>query len=46
MSDFAFQLLLTLDATLRLATPLIFCAIAGLFSERAGVIDISKILLL
>lgn len=41
MSDFAFQLLLTLDATLRLATPLIFCAIAGLFSERSGIIDIS-----
>ena len=41
MSDFGFQLLLTLDATLRTATPLIRCALAGRFSERAGVIDIS-----
>lgn len=31
MSDFAFQLLLTLDATLRVATPLILCAMAGIF---------------
>ncbi|MEM7236845.1 MAG: ABC transporter permease [Pseudomonadota bacterium] len=29
-----------IDATLRLSTPLILCAMAGLISERAGVIDI------
>lgn len=29
-----------LDATLRSATPLLFVSLAGLFSERAGVIDI------
>ena len=32
---------LTLDATLRVATPLILCAMAGLISERSGIIDIS-----
>lgn len=41
MSEFLFQLLLTLDATLRVATPLILCAMAGMFSERSGIIDIS-----
>ena len=29
-----------LASSMRLATPLIFCALAGLLSERAGVIDI------
>jgi simple sugar transport system permease protein len=29
-----------LGATLRTATPLIFCALAGLMSERAGLVDI------
>ena len=34
------SLLLTLGATLRLSTPLIFCAMAGLLSERSGIVDI------
>ena len=41
MTDFWFQFVLTLDSTLRVATPLIFCAMAGIFSERSGIIDIS-----
>ena len=41
MGEFAFRLLLTFDATLRVATPLILCAMAGMFSERSGIIDIS-----
>lgn len=34
------DILRVFDGTLRLATPLILCAMAGLISERAGVIDI------
>jgi general nucleoside transport system permease protein len=37
--DFA-SLLLILDSTVRLSTPLLLACLAGLFSERAGVFDI------
>jgi general nucleoside transport system permease protein len=40
MADSWLLIILTLDATLRVATPLILCAMAGLFSERSGIIDI------
>ena len=41
MADLWLQFLLTIAATLRVATPLILCAMAGIFSEKSGVIDIS-----
>ena len=37
--DFA-TLLQVLDSTVRFATPLLFACLAGLFSERSGVVDI------
>ncbi len=41
MEDTFLLLVLTFDAMLRVSTPLILCSMAGLFSERSGIIDIS-----
>lgn len=35
------SLILILDATLRVSTPLIFGALAGMFSERSGIVNIA-----
>ena len=41
MEGFWIDALSVLSATMRVSTPLIFAAMAGVFSERAGVVDIS-----
>ena len=41
MDDLFLLLLSTLDSTLRVSAPLVLCAMAGIFSERSGIIDIS-----
>ena len=40
MEEILTFVLLTLAATLRVATPLVLCAMGGLFSEKAGIIDV------
>ena len=41
MTDWLPTVFATLDATLRVSAPLILAAMAGLFSERSGIVDIS-----
>ena len=40
MDDWFVFIVLILSATLRVATPLILCALGALFCERSGLIDI------
>ena len=38
--DFAFDLINILNSTIRLSVPLLLACLAGLYSERAGLVDI------
>ena len=40
MSDLFLTILLTFDATIRVSTPLVLAAMAGLFAERSVVVAI------
>jgi len=40
VAEFFLLSVLALDATLRVATPLVLAALAGLFAERSGIVDI------
>ena len=40
MTDWFEATLLILDSTLRVSAPLVLAALAGLFSERSGIVDI------
>ncbi|WP_271272374.1 ABC transporter permease [Aliamphritea hakodatensis] len=40
MNDVLLMLVSILDSTIRVSTPLILCAMAGVFSERSGIVDI------